>query len=138
MPLKNNRFKGEQEQQSENEKLQQLYLQLKKDIDIKIEKFRNDWYNKHCCEAEIANRKNEMRTLFQKVTQERRQTEWKMCGNIRYKDGNMLTKDTDILKRWHEYGMGLYNANIATAVDVLDQLWPNCKKDEQEPCILKS
>jgi len=34
--------------------------------------------------------------------------------------------------------MALYNANIATDVDVFDQLWPNCKKDEQEPCILES
>ncbi len=29
------------------------------------------------------------------------------CGNIRNKDGNLLTKDTDILSRWYECGSGL-------------------------------
>jgi len=80
-----------------------------------------------------------MHALFQKIKTLKKGGKLnKRCGDIRDKDGNMLTKDTDILKRWHEYGMGLYNTNIATDVDVLDQLRPNCKKDEQEPCILES
>jgi len=34
----------------------------------------------------------------------------------------VLTKDTDILKRWHEYVMGLYNANTATMWKCLTNL----------------
>lgn len=60
------------------------------------------------------------------------------CGNIRNEDGNLLTKDTDVLNRWHEYGSGLYNAPTEADEDVLEQLWPNCKRDVHEPDILES
>jgi len=36
------------------------------------------------------------------------------CGDIRDKNDHLLTKDADILKRWREYGMGLYDANTPT------------------------
>ena len=123
----------------EDEELKQLYSQLKTEIDIKIEKCRNDCYNKHCCEAEEASRRNDMRTLFQKVKTLKKTDKTSIkCANVREKNDKLLTKETDILKRWHEYSMGLYNANIATDDDATDQLWPNCEMNEQEPCILES
>ncbi len=45
----------------------------------------------------------------------------------------MLTKDTDIRSRWYEYGSGLYKAPIEADEDILEQLWPNCKRDVHEP-----
>ncbi len=60
------------------------------------------------------------------------------CGNIRNKDSNLLTKDTDILSRWYEYGSGLYDAPMEADEDILEQLWPNCKRDVHEPDLLES
>jgi len=44
----------------------------------------------------------------------------KPCRVACDKDGNILTKDADILKRLHVYGMGLCNVNIATVDDAFD------------------
>ncbi len=101
--------------------LKQRYSQLKTDIDNKVVKSHDNWFNKQCCEAEEASRKKDMRTLFQKVKMLKKGVKMnERCGNIRNKDGNLLTKDTDILSRWYEYGSGLYNAPIEADEDPLE------------------
>ncbi len=80
-----------------------------------------------------------MCALFQKVKKLKKGVKMNVrCGNIRNKDGNLLTKDTDILSRWYECGSGLYNAPIKADEDILEQLWPNCKRDVHEPDLLES
>ena len=51
----------------QDEDLKQKNTQLKNVINNKVEECREEWFNKQCYEAEEANRKNDMRSLFQKV-----------------------------------------------------------------------
>ncbi len=75
-----------------------------------------------------------MHALFLKVKKLNKGVEINVrSGNIRNKDGNLLTKDTDIRSRWYEYGSGLYKAPIEADEDILEQLWLNCKRDVHEP-----
>ncbi len=113
--------------------LKQRCSQLKTNIDNKVVKCCDNWFNKQCCEAE--SRKNDM----QKVKMLKKGVKInERCGNIRNKDGNLLTKDTDILSRWYEYGSGIYNASIEAYDDILEQLWPNCRRDVHEQYLLES
>lgn len=90
-------------------------------------KCHDDWFSKQCCEAEGARQKNDMRTLFQKVKMLKKGVKTnERCGNIRNEDGNLLTKDTDVLNRWYEYGSGLYNAPTEADEDVLAKLQEKC------------
>ncbi len=75
-----------------------------------------------------------MHALFLNVKKLKKGVEMNVkSGNIRNKDSNLLTKDTDIRSRWYEYGSGLYKAPIEADEDILEQLWPNCKRDVHEP-----
>ncbi|KAL3874104.1 hypothetical protein ACJMK2_037164 [Sinanodonta woodiana] len=121
----------------QDEDLKQKNTQLKNVINIKVEECRNEWFNKQCYVVEKANRKNDMRSLFQKVKTLKKGIKLNdKCGSIRDKDGNLLTKESDIFQRWHEYSTSFYNAKIVTDESVLEQLWPNCKRNEQEPDLL--
>ena len=132
-------IKAKMNNSPQDEDLKHQFTRLKKVINDKVEECREEWFNKQCYEAEEANRKNDMRSLFQKVRMLKKGIKLNdKRGNIKDKDGNLLTKDSDILQRWHEYGSGLYNAKIQTDDGVLEQLWPNCKRDEQEQSILES
>ncbi|KAL3856187.1 hypothetical protein ACJMK2_010967 [Sinanodonta woodiana] len=51
----------------QDQDLKQKNTQLKKVINNKVEEFREEWFNKQFYEAEEANKKNDMRSLFQKV-----------------------------------------------------------------------
>lgn len=65
-----------------------------------------------------------MHTLFQKVKTLKKGVKINVrCNNIRNEDGNLLTKDADILR------LCLYNAPIEADEDFLEQLWPNRKRD---------
>lgn len=119
-----------------NENLRHLYSQLKHIIDNKVDKCCNDWFDKQCLEAEQACRKNDMRTLFQKVKTLKKGVKSNVkSANIQDKDGCLLTKEGHIRNRWYGYRQSLYNTNIETD---LEQLCPNCKRDEHEPDILES
>ncbi|KAL3874134.1 hypothetical protein ACJMK2_037187 [Sinanodonta woodiana] len=123
----------------QDQDLKQKNTQLKNVINNKIEECREEWFNKQCYEAEEANKKNDMRSLFQKVKTLKKGIKLNnKSGSIRDKDGNLLTKDLDILQRWHEYGTSLYNAKIVTDESVLEQLWPNCRRNEQELDLLEN
>ncbi|KAL3877807.1 hypothetical protein ACJMK2_035454, partial [Sinanodonta woodiana] len=105
---------------------QRRTIKLKNVINIKDEECRNEWFNIMCYEAEKASRKNDMQSLFQKVKTLKKGIKLNdKCRSIRDKDGNLLTKESDILQRWHEYGTSLYNAKIVTDESVLEQLQPN-------------
>ncbi|KAL3856993.1 hypothetical protein ACJMK2_011697 [Sinanodonta woodiana] len=123
----------------QDEDLKQKNTHMKNVINIKVEEFRNEWNKKQCYDAEEASRKNDMRFRFQKVKTLKKGIELNYkCGSIRGKDGNLLTKESDILQRWHEYGTSLYNAKIVKDERVLELLWPNCKRNEQEPDLLEN
>ncbi|KAL3882631.1 hypothetical protein ACJMK2_028955 [Sinanodonta woodiana] len=123
----------------QDEDLKLKNTQLKNVINNKVEECREEWFHKKCYETEKANRKNDMRSLFQKVQTLKNGIKLKYKrGGISDKDGNLLTKESDILQRWHEYGTSLYNAKIVTDKSVLEQLWPNCRRNEQEPDLLEN
>ncbi|KAL3860167.1 hypothetical protein ACJMK2_010325 [Sinanodonta woodiana] len=115
----------------QDEDLKQKNSQLKNVISNKAKECREEWFNKQCYEAEEANRKNDIRSLFQKVKTLKKGIKLNdKRGSIRDKDVNLLTKESDILQRWHEYGTSLYNAKIVIDESVLEQLWPNCRRNE--------
>jgi hypothetical protein len=112
-------------------------VKMKKNNNLGDEKLKQS-YIEHCCGTEKASSRNNMRKLFQKVETLRKTAQTSLkWANITNKNGKLLTDGTDMLKRRHDYGMSQFNANIPTNDYVLDQLRPNCKMDEQKPCILE-
>ncbi|KAL3861649.1 hypothetical protein ACJMK2_007674 [Sinanodonta woodiana] len=71
----------------QDDNLKQNNTQLKNVINIKVEECRNEWFNKLCYEAEEASRKNDIRSLFQKVKTLKKGIKLNdKCGSIRDKD----------------------------------------------------
>jgi hypothetical protein len=93
-------IKAKMNNSPQDEDLRQQFTRLKKVINDKVEECREEWFKKQCYEAEEANRKNDMRSLFQTVKTLKKGTKLNdKRGNIKDKDGNLPTKDSDILQR---------------------------------------
>lgn len=108
-----------------------MYRNLNKDIKRLCRKDKNQYINEVCQEIEQHQYKYETRDMFKKIKQLTRKFTPKYNG-IKTEDGQLLTKDEDILGRWKTYCEQL----MAREGTPEDHQLPNEMNEEQEPEIL--
>ncbi|KAK9707846.1 hypothetical protein QE152_g27588 [Popillia japonica] len=116
----------------EKRKLEQLYTQQDKQIKKAVRSDKRNFTEGILREAEKAAAQNDMRTLYnttrklagKKVTYHRQ---------IRNKEGEILTSDSDILKRWQEYIGELYDDRNQSTIRNQETIYEELGIDVTEP-----
>ena len=86
------------------------YNRLKKEVRAKVRRDRAEWLENECAKITEANMERKSKKLFDQIKKVKKTSSKSnnSQSSINDKNGKTLTEEEDVLKRWHEYGSGLF------------------------------
>uniref|UniRef100_A0A673NAR0 Reverse transcriptase domain-containing protein n=1 Tax=Sinocyclocheilus rhinocerous TaxID=307959 RepID=A0A673NAR0_9TELE len=114
--------------QKEQSNIKQVNQAIKKGLI----KSKENWTEERCQDIEDSLKKNNSKKAYQLV-KDLTNTKQGRTPTIQDKDGNFMTEEQDILKRWTEYCSELYSYETTPTTPSFTQKWKKSGKQENGP-----
>ena len=90
------------------DRLRTQYSEKDKDVKKSMRRDKRQWFDNMASEAETAANNGNMRKVYE-TTRQMCNEGARKAGLVKSKDGEILTKDTDIMERWKEHFIEVLN-----------------------------
>ena len=98
-------------------KMYREYKDLSNEVKKRCREEKEKWWNEQCADIEAMDRRHRSKAMFATVKRMTRARSERRLNEIRDKEGNLLTDDVKIDRRWEEYMAELFWSDLDNGID---------------------